>query len=877
MVWDAKDGYVLLFGGCNLYDGYVCDGQYLNDTWEYSSGTWTNLTPAISPPVLDGGSSMAYDSTAGVVVLFGGQLSTVNLTNPALVNYTWEFTRGVWSNATTDIAPAPRMNAALSDDPGRGGVVLFGGLHQYAYNTSNGTRIGGVKESDTWVFDNRTWANVTMTVGSTPPGLFQASAAYDPNEGGPVYYGGWTTNGSTSNATWLLGAGGWSNLTKSGGPPGLAQEVLVYDSSADSLLMFGGQSDQLPAPSTETWTFSNGTWSKVSPVNVPLGTYNAAMTDDPPSGGVLLMIGDTEVSYGSNSQFWSFSNGDWSIAGTNGSTPPAGAASIVFDSANEDVLLVSPGIFGASQTTESTWIYQSGNWTRVNSTLEPSSRTNPALVYDAADGCVLLFGGQGASSGLGLNDTWSFSAGNWTELSPTRSPPTSGGGAITYDEATGYVLYVTGTDTGFETWDWSGGVWTNLNITLAWSVAGEGITPYAEMVYDAAAGYPLLIGGSTTSCPGGIGICLVTWTLVNGSWVDVTNSSGQAPPPLNGTSLTYDFADNEVLLFGGYCSTSGCPSSAFSNETWEFSAGQWIEVNTTGPPEPRSEAAIAFDNISGSVILFGGLGPTPSGTTLLADTWSFLGNNWTQILPTLSANLTSVDVGVSTVFNAVSSAIFGSPSFSYSGLPGGCSSEDTARLSCTPTASGSFVVSVKVAYAGAAPSTAWTDFTVVSLPRISQFSASENPLNLTATATLSVAVSGGTPPLTFAYSNLPPGCESASSASIGCKPTQTGNFTISVEVTDHFGRSDNASLLLTVGTTHEVTPPGQKGGGATAWLSTQDGRLATALLVGGVIAGVLALSIMIVRGRRMRREGEELIGDVRKAVSDGSYTRNRPP
>src|SRR5580658_7917305 len=61
MVWDAKDGYVLLFGGCNLYDGYVCDGQYLNDTWEFSSGTWTNLTPAISPPVLDGGSSMACD------------------------------------------------------------------------------------------------------------------------------------------------------------------------------------------------------------------------------------------------------------------------------------------------------------------------------------------------------------------------------------------------------------------------------------------------------------------------------------------------------------------------------------------------------------------------------------------------------------------------------------------------------------------------------------------------------------------------------------------------------------------------------------------------------------------------------------------------
>jgi hypothetical protein len=875
MVWDARDGYVLLFGGCALSAEYICGGPDLNDTWEYVGGTWNELSPPESPPAM-GGSSMTYDSTEGVVLLFGGQLAAQQTpTNPAYDNLTWMFSNGDWTNVTTVQSPAPRVDAAFVNDPSRGGAVLYGGLHDYLVNTSNGTRVFGVPESDTWVYSNGTWTNVTAQVGPSPPGLESAGATFDPGVSGPFLFGGYTNNGGISNGTWILGGGGWINLTLSIGPPANVGESLVYDSSAGDVLMFGGVG-RYGEPSNLTWEYSNGSWTEVTPNVVPIGTFDASLADDPPAGGPLLVMGATQRTYEANTQFWSFINGDWTIAGDNLSTPPAGAASMVFDSSDGYVLLVSPGILGASQATESTWTYHAGTWTQVNSIVEPLSRVDPALVYDAADGYVLLYGGQTPSGGFGLNDTWMYHAGKWTGLFPSRAPPSSGGGAIAYDAATGYVVYLTSTDTGFQTWKWIAGNWTNLNIPLTWIASGEG-APYPEMVYDTAAGYPLLIGGSTTTCPGGIASCLVTWTLVNGSWIDVTNSSMRAPPPLNGTSLTYDFADNEVLLFGGYCSTSGCPSSAFSNETWEFSAGQWIGVNATGPPEPRSEAAIAFDNTSGSVILFGGLGPTPTGTTLLADTWSFLGNDWTQTLPALSANLTSVDVGVSTVFNAVSSAIFGSPSFSYSGLPGGCSSQNTANLSCTPTASGSFVVSVKVQYTGAAPSTAWTDFTVVSLPRISQFSASENPLNLTATATLSVAVSGGTPPLTFAYSNLPPGCESASSASIGCKPTQTGNFTISVEVTDHFGRSDNASLLLTVGTTHEVTPPGQKGGGTTPWLSTPTGRIVATFLVILVVAALLLLSIFLVRGRRMRREGEELIEDVREAVSDGSYTRNRPP
>ncbi len=671
----------------------------------------------------------------------------------------------------------------------------------YTYLTNNSTQPNGtayVTEADTWSFVNGTWTNITSSVGTPPLARQQTAMSYDPNTLTPILFGGeGAPDDGTYNDTWSLGASGWQEINSNTTPPPLSGESLAFDSSAGLLLMYGGASPISPVISSSTWEFANGNWSELSPSTAPIACYGGMLADDPENGSLLLVEGATQRTYTVTEQSWLFSNNTWSELQPGSGAPPMGSASTVYDAALSEVVLVSPGAIEASYATESTWTYQSGNWTQVNSTLEPSSRTNPALVYDTADGYVLLFGGQGASSGLGLNDTWRYSAGNWTELSPTRSPPASGGGAITFDAATGYVVYVTGTDTGFETWEWSGGDWTNLNASLAWSVSGEG-APYPEMVYDSAGAYPLLIGGSTTSCPGGIADCLVTWTFVNSSWTDVTNSSGQAPPPLNGTSLAYDSGNNEVVLFGGACSTAGCPSTGVSNETWVFKGGTWALGQPPNSPSPRFDEAMTYDNPTNVVLLYGGL--TTSNGTLgyLADTWTYNGSSWFQVLPGVSASQSDIDVGMRLTIQADASSIEGGASFSYIGLPEGCIGADSATFTCMPSLSGFYNITLVTQSGKSLRATATTSVRIAALPVISGFAASEASLQVGQTTTLSVTYSGGTPPLAFAYSNLPTGCSSTNSSSLICQPTAAGNYSVSVELTDALGRASNATVDVVV-------------------------------------------------------------------------------
>src|SRR2546426_4963709 len=116
MVYDAADGYVLLFGGC-------CTGSpFLGDTWKFSAGSWTKLD--ISGPsarFLDAG--MVYDAADGYVLLFGGQ----DASSARYLGDTWKFSAGVWTNLAIT-GPSPRDDFGLAYDAADGYVVLYGGV-----------------------------------------------------------------------------------------------------------------------------------------------------------------------------------------------------------------------------------------------------------------------------------------------------------------------------------------------------------------------------------------------------------------------------------------------------------------------------------------------------------------------------------------------------------------------------------------------------------------------------------------------------------------------------------------------------------------------------------------------------------------------------
>ena len=103
--------------------------------------------------------------------------------------------------------------------------------------------------------------------------------------------------------------------------------------------------------------------------------------------------------------------------------------------------------------------------------------------------------------------------------------------------------------------------------------------------------------------------------------------SAVTPSPRSEAALAYDAGDGYAVLFGGR-SSSG---SALA-DTWTYVGGNWTELSLSTHPSARDNASMTYDSADGYVLLFGGY----SGTKVLGDTWEFTGGKWTQISPTTS-------------------------------------------------------------------------------------------------------------------------------------------------------------------------------------------------------------------------------------------------
>lgn len=167
-------GYVLLFGGkgkpgagASAYYGY---------TWEFSAGSWTNVTSSVgTSPTARGYSQCAYDAADGYVLLFGG----INAT--ALQSDTWEFnpqssTTGSWSHLTPSTSPEARFEGAMAYVSSVSGTYLACG----AYGTlTTPTLPGGGCSTWQWISGSTTWTNVSSSVGFGTNGIGQPKSGYD--------------------------------------------------------------------------------------------------------------------------------------------------------------------------------------------------------------------------------------------------------------------------------------------------------------------------------------------------------------------------------------------------------------------------------------------------------------------------------------------------------------------------------------------------------------------------------------------------------------------------------------------------------------------------------------------------------------------------
>jgi hypothetical protein len=322
------------------------------------------------------------------------------------------------------------------------------------------------------------------------------------------------------------------------------------------------------------------------------------------------------------------------------------------------------GYSPATQTAlNDTWAFSSRGWTDVSARGSPPARFYGALVYDAADGYLVLFGGKAVANGYTtrasdfLNDTWIYTATGWHELFPAHAPSPRGWFAMAYDAADSEVVLFGGGIGSIrsqfvmydDTWTFHAGQWTNIT-----STAGTPPPPrvYAGVAYDAADGYLLLVGGASTGELAGVACpfdLAGQWRFSGGRW------SGFAPtgavPPAGSGSLWFDSTTDITYYYEGLenLTATGGDCQSFVGDVWSYAAGAWQLLAPGGGsrgPTPRYFATIVDDAAAHVELLFGGQdgweGP------FYDDTWVFDPNASVPAAVTLPVPAPSVGPTVTT-------------------------------------------------------------------------------------------------------------------------------------------------------------------------------------------------------------------------------------
>ena len=185
--------------------------------------------------------------------------------------------------------------------------------------------------------------------------------------------------------------------------------------------------------------------------------------------------------------------------------------------------------------------------------------------------------------------------------------------------------------------------------------AGARVTPSARSRAVAATDGKtvMLFGGLTGGFALGETTANDTWAWNGTSWIERITPT--APPSRQGAAMAYDATNKTVVLFGG---DSGCCTRLNDTWTWDVVGKAWTQQIPATLPPPRSGATMAYDPVTGRVVMFGGHGPPTNSLgdspVVFDDTWTWDGTRktWTPETPSVSPPGRSL-AAMSTVGNQV--------------------------------------------------------------------------------------------------------------------------------------------------------------------------------------------------------------------------------
>ncbi|MFX1252441.1 MAG: Kelch repeat-containing protein [Promethearchaeota archaeon] len=257
-VYNSDNQSMFLFGGMDSLGRKA-------DTWlfNYSDTQWIQIFPEASPPARDS-HSMIYDPVNQKVILFGGYGASLY----KMLNDTWayDYTTNTWTELTPAISPSARYGHTMIYDNASQKGILFGG---HSWDDDNQLWIF---HNDTWTYDYATNTWTELIPHFYPSARYWHSMTYDSVSKKVILFGGIGDPDNKLNDTWIYDylSNEWVQDPSEVYPSGRFGHDMVFDSANQKIILFGGR-DSSGTILNDTWAYSyhesGGTWELMNSSN----------------------------------------------------------------------------------------------------------------------------------------------------------------------------------------------------------------------------------------------------------------------------------------------------------------------------------------------------------------------------------------------------------------------------------------------------------------------------------------------------------------------------------------------------------------------------------------------------------------------------------
>ncbi|MCI4357913.1 MAG: hypothetical protein L3J95_01955 [Thermoplasmata archaeon] len=397
-----------------------------------------------------------------------------------------------------------------------------------------------------------------------------------------------------------------------------------------------------------------------------------------------------------------------------------------------------------------------------------------------------------------------------------------GGTVVALNSTSGAVLRTTNLGTSYTLYDTlyaNHQVFVTGGTNLLWSLDPKTLAASATIQITSLASSPRLMAYSpatqllyvTLALTGKVAVVNTSTDLVITAFPAGANPYGIALDTSNGDLFVADSGANAVNVIDPRTGTSlalltvGTAPSALLY----VASAQEVYVSDT-----RSNTVTVLNANSYAVVAVVAVGEYPTGLALSnvsGDVFvSDVPDSALSVIPAttpggvpfsarLSVAPVRTDVGTTVVYTTSASYPAWDFSYQYGALPAGCVSANASVLRCTTSGSaGGVNATVLLTSAGGDTASATTPLTLIPGVSIASFTTSRAIVTLGIPITFAIVAVGGSPPYTYSYPALPPGCPAVTTAQFTCTPRSTGQYTSEVLVVDQSRLPATSSVTITV-------------------------------------------------------------------------------